>query len=137
LEDVMERSGAAGKRAFIVDLFPGKKELPDNVVEVMFRRDEIVYSERIRNDVRTRNLLHDFRRLVEEILSDVPPERLIQIKQRPRYIQLMGDIAPTIITRIVREMAENEPPSKDYDFSTLSIEQYKHSGYIATLKALN
>ena len=137
LEDVMERSGAAGKRAFIVDLFPGKKELPDNVVEVMFRRDEIVYSERIRNDVRTRNLLHDFRRLVEEILSDVPPERLIQIKQRPRYIQLMGDIAPTIITRIVREMAENEPLSKDYDFSTLSIEQHKHSGYIATLKALN
>ena len=49
----------------------------------------------------------------------------------------MGDIAPTIITRIVREMAENEPLSKDYDFSTLSIEQHKHSGYIATLKALN
>jgi NADPH-dependent 2,4-dienoyl-CoA reductase/sulfur reductase-like enzyme/predicted acylesterase/phospholipase RssA len=137
LEDVIERCGAAGKRVFIVDLFPGKKELPANIIEVMFRRDEIVYSERIRNDLRSRNLLHDFRRLVEEILVDVSPEKLMQIKQRPRYIQLMGDIAPTIITRIVREMTEDEPLSKDYDFSALSIEQHQQSGYSATLKALN
>jgi NADPH-dependent 2,4-dienoyl-CoA reductase/sulfur reductase-like enzyme/predicted acylesterase/phospholipase RssA len=136
LEDVIERCGAAGKRVFIVDLFPGRKELPANIVEVMFRRDEIVYSERIRNDERTRNLLHDFRRLVEEILVDISPEKLMQIKQRPRYIQLMGDIAPTIITRVVREMAEDEPLSKDYDFSALSIEQHKQSGYSATLNAL-
>jgi NADPH-dependent 2,4-dienoyl-CoA reductase/sulfur reductase-like enzyme/predicted acylesterase/phospholipase RssA len=137
LEDVIERCGPAGKRIFIVDLFPDKKELPANIIEVMFRRDEIVYSERIRNDVRTRNLLHDFRRLVEEILVDVSPERLVQIQQRPRYIQLMGDIAPTTITRVVREMAENEPLSKDYDFSALSIEMHKQSGHSAALKALN
>jgi NTE family protein len=136
LEDVFERCGAAGKRVFIVDLFPGRKELPANIVEVMFRRDEIVYSERIRNDERTRNLLHDFRRLVDDILVDVSPEKLMQIKQRPRYIQLMGDIAPTIITRVVREMAEDEPLSKDYDFSALSIEQHKQRGYSATLDAL-
>ncbi|HET9718110.1 MAG TPA: FAD-dependent oxidoreductase [Pseudolabrys sp.] len=136
LEDVIERCGAAGKRIFIVDLFPGRKQLPANIVEVMFRRDEIVYSERIRNDVRTRNLLHDFRRLVEDILVDVPPEKRTQITQRPPYIQLMGDIAPTMITRIVREMAEDEPLSKDYDFSRLSIEQLKQSGYRATVNAL-
>jgi NTE family protein len=136
LEDVIERCGAAGKRVFIVDLFPGRKELPANIVEVMFRRDEIVYSERIRNDERTRNVMHDFRRLVDDILVDVSPEKLMQIKQRPRYIQLMGDIAPTIITRVVREMAEDEPLSKDYDFSALSIEQHKQRGYSATLGAL-
>jgi NTE family protein len=136
LEDVIERCGAAGKHVFIVDLFPGRKELPANIIEVMFRRDEIVYSERIRNDERTRNLMHDFRRLVDDILVDVSPEKLMQIKQRPRYIQLMGDIAPTIITRVVREMAEDEPLSKDYDFSALSIEQHKQRGYSATLRAL-
>jgi len=136
LEDVIERCGAAGKRVFIVDLFPGRKELPANIVEVMFRRDEIVYSERIRNDERTRNVMHDFRRLVDDILVDVSPEKLMQIKQRPRYIQLMGDIAPTIITRVVREMAEDEPLSKDYDFSALSIEQHKQRGYSATRSAL-
>jgi predicted acylesterase/phospholipase RssA len=137
LDDVIERCGAAGKRVFVVDLFPGKKELPANIIEVMLRRDEIVYSERIRNDVRTRNLLHDFRRLVEEILVDVSPEELTQIKQRPRYIQLMGDIAPTTITRIVREVSEDEPLSKDYDFSALSIEQHQQNGYSAAQKALD
>jgi NTE family protein len=137
LEDVIERCGAAGKRVFIADLFPDKKELPANIVEVMFRRDEIVYSERIRNDERARNVLHDFRRLVEEVLVDVPPERLTQIKQRPRYIQLMGDVAPILITRVVRETAEDEPFSKDYDFSALSIEQHKQNGYSAILKALD
>lgn len=137
LEDVIERCGAAGKRVFIVDLFPKKKGLPTNIVEVMFRRDEIVYSERVRNDVRTRNLRHDFRRLVEEILVDLPPDKLIQITQRPRYIQLMGEIAPTTITRITREMEEGEPLSKDYDFSTLSIERNKENGYRAAQKALN
>jgi NTE family protein len=74
---------------------------------------------------------------VEEILVDVSPERLMQVKQRPRYIQLMGDIAPTTITRIVREVSEDEPLSKDYDFSALSIEQHQQSGYSATQKALN
>jgi hypothetical protein len=49
----------------------------------------------------------------------------------------MGDIAPTTITRVVREMAENEPLSKDYDFSALSIEMHKQSGHSAALKALN
>jgi hypothetical protein len=49
----------------------------------------------------------------------------------------MGDIAPTIITRVVREMAEDEPLSKDYDFSALSIEQHKQRGYSATLNTLN
>jgi hypothetical protein len=49
----------------------------------------------------------------------------------------MGDVAPTIITRIVRETEQNEPLSKDYDFSALSIEMHKQSGYGATLKALN
>jgi hypothetical protein len=33
-------------------------------------------------------------------------------------------------------MAEDEPLSKDYDFSALSIEQHKRSGYSATLAAL-
>jgi NTE family protein len=94
-------------------------------VEVLLRRDEIVYSERIRNDVRTRNLLHDFHKLVEEILGEVTPDKLMQIKQRPRYIQLMGDIAPIAITCIVREVVEDEPLSKDYDFSAMSIEQHK------------
>ncbi|HEY1361677.1 MAG TPA: FAD-dependent oxidoreductase [Xanthobacteraceae bacterium] len=136
LEQVVERCGAAGKRVFIVDLFPGRKRLPANLLEVMVRRDEIVYSERIRNDVQTRDLIRDFRRLVEDILDDVPADRTARIRSRPRYIQLMGDVAPTEIIRIVRDVGENEEFSKDYDFSRESIKQHIRQGYDKAKQAL-
>ncbi len=136
LEQVVQRCGTAGKRVFIVDLFPSRKSLPTNMMEVMLRRDEIIYSERVRNDVRTRDLVRDFHKLVEDILGDVPPDKLVQIKQRPRYIQLMGDVAPVAITRIVREVGEDDSSSKDYDFSRKSLEQHKRNGYSVTQQAL-
>jgi NADPH-dependent 2,4-dienoyl-CoA reductase/sulfur reductase-like enzyme/predicted acylesterase/phospholipase RssA len=136
LEQVVDRCGAAGKRVFIVDLFPSRKRLPTNLMEVMVRRDEIVYSERVRNDVRTRDLVREFRKLVEEILGDVTFDKLVQIKNKPRYIQLMGDVSSMTITRIIREAIENEELSKDYDFSHDSIRQHKQQGYDTARKAL-
>lgn len=136
LEQVVARSGVAGKHVFVVDLFPGRKPLPTDLMEVMARHDEIVYSERSRNDVRTRDLVHNFRKLVEEILGHLESATAAQIKHRPRYIQLMGDVAPMMITRIIREGAENEASSKDYDFSRRSIEQHKRDGYKMAKEAL-
>ena len=136
LEQVVERCGVAGKRVFIVDLYPSRRRLPTDLMEVMLRRDEIVYSERIRSDVRTRALVRDFHKLVEEILGEVAPDKAVQIRQRPRYIQLMGDLAPLTITRIIREVAEDEAFSKDYDFSRASLERHKEEGYEMTRRAL-
>jgi NADPH-dependent 2,4-dienoyl-CoA reductase/sulfur reductase-like enzyme/predicted acylesterase/phospholipase RssA len=132
LEQVAERCGTAGKRVFIVDLYPNRKKLPADLMEVMVRRDEIVYSERIRNDARTQALIREFHKLVEELVGEMPLEKIVQIKQRPRYVQLIGDVAPMTITRIVREVSEDEPVSKDYDFSHLSIEEHKQQGYELT-----
>lgn len=136
LDQVIERCGPAGKHVFAVDLYPSRKPLPTDLMEVIARRDEIVYSERIRNDVRTRDLVQDFRKLVVEILDQVPSGAAAQIRQRPRYIQLMGDVAPMRVVRIVREGAENEPPSRDYDFSRTSIEQRRREGYTMARQAL-
>ena len=49
---LIDRCGPDGKRVFIVDLFVGQRALPSNIMEVLARRDEIVYSERIRSDLR-------------------------------------------------------------------------------------
>ncbi len=48
LDLMTDRCGPAGIRVFIVDLFLGQRALPSNMMEVLARRDEIVYSERIR-----------------------------------------------------------------------------------------
>lgn len=137
LEMVIERCGGARKRIFIVDLFPNKKPLPTNLMEVMGRRDEIVYTERIRRDSAEQAVLGDFRKLVEDILADVSPAQAALIRQWPRYTQLMGDDdAKLDILRITREGAEGEPTSKDYDFSSVSIRRHIEAGYATAQEAL-
>jgi NADPH-dependent 2,4-dienoyl-CoA reductase/sulfur reductase-like enzyme/predicted acylesterase/phospholipase RssA len=129
LELLIVRSGAAGKRIFIVDLFPNKKPLPTNLMEVMGRRDEIVYAERIRRDSSEQAMMSDFRKLVEGIVAHVPAQTAGLIREWPLYVQLMGDDTKLDITRITREATEGEPASKDYDFSRTSIEHHIQAGY--------
>ena len=137
LERVIERCGSAGKRVFIIDLFPGQsRKLPDNLLEVALRRDEIVYSERLRNDVQVRRRESDFQNLVRDLMAELPPEAAARLRQQPRYIQLMGELAPMTITRIVREGSQSDPPAMDYDFSAVTLAHMKDSGYRMARMAL-
>lgn len=136
LDLVVDRCGAAGKRVFIVDLFAGQRPLPQNMIEVMARRDEIAYSERVRNDLRLRETVGAYRRLVEGILEQVEPAAQVKIKQRPLYIELMGQGAPMHITRFVRAGRANEPASRDYDFSDHAIRLNQAEGYALVKKTL-
>jgi NTE family protein len=136
LDQIIEHCGGTGKRIFIVDLYPSVKALPENLMRVLARRDEIIYSERIRKDVRTRETMHDVRRLITEILNTMEPMAAGQIKQRPHYIQVMGDLAPMSISRIIREEEDDDLPARDSDFSRKSVEKNKQQGYRMTLKVL-
>ena len=129
LELVVERCGEASKRVFIVDLFGGRQRLPENLAEVLMRRDEIVYAERVRNDVRVRERIGDLRTLVQEIMDNLEPEVCERLRQSPRFIQLMAETAPTTITRFVNEVAARELSFSDIDFSARSIERDKQAGY--------
>ncbi|HEY0294725.1 MAG TPA: FAD-dependent oxidoreductase [Bordetella sp.] len=137
LDLVVDRCGPDGKRVFIVDLFAGQKALPANMMEILARRDEIVYSERVRSDLRQRELKDAYRDLVDSILQDVEPGQRDRIKLRPAYIQLMGDGAQMHITRFVRKGAPDEPSSRDYDFSDVSIQTNQAQGYELARDTLN
>lgn len=129
LDIVIDRCGPDGKRVFIVDLYEGRRPRPSNILEVLMRRDEIVYSERVRSDLRVRELVSGYRDLVDNILDVVDPAIQARIRQRPLYIELMGDGAPMEITRFVREGREGEQSSRDYDFSAGAIRQNHDQGY--------
>jgi NADPH-dependent 2,4-dienoyl-CoA reductase/sulfur reductase-like enzyme/predicted acylesterase/phospholipase RssA len=133
LDIVVDRCGPGGKRVFIVDLFAGQRPLPTTLMEVMARRDEIVYSERVRSDLRLRELVGAYRMLVDRILDLVDPATREKVRQRPLYIELMGDGASTSIVRFVRQGLPGEPSSRDYDFSDISIRLNQEQGY-ATVK---
>jgi Uncharacterized NAD(FAD)-dependent dehydrogenases len=136
LDQVIDLLGCAGKKVYIVNLYPNKKPLPKNIIEVMARHDEIFYSEKINRDIHLRQFLDRYKQLVEEIMGRLEPRLVDQIKHSPLYIQTMGDAPPLAITRIVHE-GEGEPPSKDYDFSRASIEEHKREGYRIARKVLD
>jgi NTE family protein len=136
LDLVTERCGAAGKRVFVVDLYPSVRPLPKNLMEVSARRDEIVYSERIRRDAFARDVARDYGRLVEELLEEIDPTRAEMMRQRPRFIQLMGEIAPPDIVRIVRDPDEDETLGRDYDFSQKAVKRNRNLGYAAAIRKI-
>lgn len=136
LDLVIDRCGPDGKRAFIVDLYSGQKPLPTNMMEIMARRDEIVYSERVRSDLRVRELTDAYRGLIDTILHELEPAARERIRHRPRYIQLMGDGAPMEVTRFVRKGRAGEPSSRDYDFSDVAIRANQAEGYALVKHAL-
>ncbi|MEZ5855999.1 MAG: FAD-dependent oxidoreductase [Hyphomicrobiaceae bacterium] len=136
LDLVTERCGASGKRVFIVDLYPAARDLPKNLIEVAARRDEIIYSERVKRDAFGRNIALEYGRLVDELLEELDPARAEIMRQRPRFIELMGDIAPPEIVRIVRDVEDDDKVGRDHDFSETAVHRNRDSGFAAALKKL-
>jgi NTE family protein len=131
---LVDRCGPDGKRVFVVDLFPGTSPLPTNMAEVLLRRDEIIYTERIRSDLRHREMIAAYRKLVDLLVSHLDRADTARIKHFPGYIQLMGDGAETTITRFARQ--RQEPASLDYDFSLKSIRAHQAEGYTVVRNAI-
>ena len=133
---VTELCGLTQKKVYVVNLYPTRKALPQSLPEVLARRDEIFFSEKIRRDIHTKELIENYRKLVEEIMGYIEPGVAQQIMQRPLYIRTMGELTPISITRIVHEGEEGEPPSRDYDFSWKTAHQHIEEGYRVAKKVL-
>lgn len=136
LDQVVEIGGLTGKNVFVVNLWADKRALPSSIPEVLARRDEIVFAEKIRRNIRTWEYIDNYRKLVEEVMASLDPKIAEQISKRPRYIETVGEACPMSVTRIIREPVEGESVSRDYEFSRKSIDQHIAQGYAQTSKAL-
>lgn len=136
LEQVVARCGLSNKKVYVVNLYPRRKRLPADLGEVSARRDEIVYSERVRRDIRTRELIDNCRQLVGDLIHRLDPDAAAQMMQHPLYIETMGQIRPISITRIVHQGEPGEGPSKDYEFSTETVREHIAAGYAVALRTL-
>ena len=54
---------------------------------MLARRDEIVFAEKIKRDIRTWEYIDNYRKLVEEVMASPDPKTAEQITKRPRYIE--------------------------------------------------
>jgi NADPH-dependent 2,4-dienoyl-CoA reductase/sulfur reductase-like enzyme/predicted acylesterase/phospholipase RssA len=136
LDQVVELGGLTGKNVYVVNLWLDKRALPHSIPEVLARRDEIVFAEKIRRNIRTWEYIDNYRQLVEEIMASVEPKIAQQIRQRPRYIETVGEAGPLSVTRINREPVEEESVSRDYEFSRRSIDRLIAHGYSVAVKTL-
>lgn len=136
LEHILIQCGADNKRILVADLFPGERPLPTDIAEVLTRHEEIIYSERIRNDGHIRELVHDFQALVAEVMRAVSPDDAERFRQNPRYVDLMSRGGTTSITRIVRDGSSKESLAAHYDFSTQAINRHKQEGYLTAQRLL-
>jgi hypothetical protein len=101
----------------------GQKGFATYYPEGVTRRDEIVFAEKIRRNIRTWEYIDNFRKLVEEVIASLDPKAAERIRKRPRYIETVGEACPMSVTRITREPVEGESVSRDYEFSRKSIDQ--------------
>lgn len=136
IDSTLDICGSTNKKIYIVELYSRNRSLPKNMIEVLARKDEIFFSEKIRKDIKTRDLISSYKKLIEGILSFCEPALVEEVRQLPAYIQTMGDPGVLAITRIIREIKKDEPYSWDSDFSRETIEQHKENGYKITRKIL-
>jgi len=136
LDQVVEIGGLTGKNVYVVNLWLEKRALPHSIPEVLARRDEIVFAEKIRRNIRNWEHIDNYRKLAEEIMANVEPKVAEQIRRRPRYIETVGEAPPLSVTRINREPLEGESVSRDYEFSRRSIDQLIAQGYAIAVRTL-
>jgi NADPH-dependent 2,4-dienoyl-CoA reductase/sulfur reductase-like enzyme/predicted acylesterase/phospholipase RssA len=136
LDQVVEVGGLTWKNVFIVNLWPDKRALPRSIPEVLARRDEIVFAEKIRRNISVWEYIDNYRKLIEDVMASLDPKTAEQISKRPRYIETVGEACPMSVTRITREPVEGESASRDYEFSRRSIEHHIAQGYALTMKTL-
>ena len=136
LDLVLERCGTDGKKVYMIDLYAGERPLPKNIMEVMTRRDEIVYCDRIRSDLRTQELKDSYRALISAIINTIDPVEKEKFMQRPQFIKLMGDGSKPDLIRFVRTAMDGELSSRDYDFSDVAISENQKSGYEIAINVL-
>jgi NADPH-dependent 2,4-dienoyl-CoA reductase/sulfur reductase-like enzyme/predicted acylesterase/phospholipase RssA len=129
LQPVLNRVGRTGKEIYLIDLFPKhRKKLPESLIEVNARREEIIFSDRLKHNDYQQDTLANYHQLVTTIMKLLPEESARRVSREPLYMQLMGNTIPNKSIRITRHTDPDHPAPKAYDFSRPTIVQLIQDG---------
>lgn len=112
--------------AFQVDLWPARGPLPTTLAEVAERQKDIQYSSRTRVVTDNFARILKLRRALQRALEHVPPEQL----ESPGLADLLDQACtPEVnIVNLIYEAKQYDRQSKDYEFSTVAIDEHWQSG---------
>jgi NTE family protein len=113
--------------AFQVDLWSARGKVPTNVIDAQERVKDIQYSSRTRTITNTQATQQRHRRMLREILEQIPPEVREQSPACHAAAQLATARCISVIQLIYQEK-EWDGLSKDYEFGALTMRNHWASG---------
>jgi NTE family protein len=127
LEYVLDDEPRRDTLAFQVDLWSAKGEAPRDVLEVLERQKDILYSSRTRKGTDRFALRQDLRRLIQLAVDALPPAVRIQ----PEVARLAQEGCRKVmnVVHLIYRAKEYETHAKDYEFSSIAMRFHWEAGY--------
>jgi len=120
--------------AFQVDLWSADGELPLNLQEAEVRQKEIQYSSRTRAATNQFKHTQTLRRAFRQVLAHLPDH--LRTMPEVEILATESDEKVYNIVHLIYRARNYEGPSKDYEFSQLSMQDHWRAGYHDALRTL-
>jgi predicted acylesterase/phospholipase RssA len=137
LSPVIERldpSPDVKRHLYVIDLFPNAGKVPSNMLDVMDRMFELIFSNKLVKNVEMTRRVDEFIQALDEIEAHLPPEARERVTKLPGYQRLRQY---KIIKNLV--VIANEEPELGFgpfDFSQQTIKKRIEAGYQAAARRL-
>jgi len=134
LQWVLECADRRDTLAFQVDLWSARGAVPRTIAEVITRHKEIQYSSRTRASSNQFRREQKLRCALAELISKLPEE----LTRTPEYALLLPEADRNVysIIQLIYHSRPHEEGSKDFEFSSRSMEDHWSAGRYDTLRTL-
>jgi NTE family protein len=134
LQWVLECADRRDTLAFQVDLWSARGAVPRTIAEVITRQKEIQYSSRTRASSNQFLREQKLRCALAELISKVPEE----LTRTPEYALLLPETGRNVysIIQLIYHSRQHEEASKDFEFSSRSMEDHWSAGRCDTIRTL-
>ncbi len=136
LQYVIAKIPRRSRLTFQVDVFPARGALPRNLEDVAEREKDIRYSSRTRAATEAIRTSHDLRHNINLLWDKLPPE--LRNTPEARFLYNYGCVTTMDIAQLIYRPVEGQGHTKDYEFSSATMEErwaQGHADATATLVA--
>ena len=135
LQFVMENAGRDPLCIFQIDLFSARGEMPEDLLDIQQREKDIRYSSRTRLTTDRYKQLHNIRAAADRLAGRLPEE--LQADPDLALLRGTGPECPVTLAHLIHRKEGFESPSKDYEFSRLSMTEHWAAGMADVKRTLS
>lgn len=136
MDSIRGKTEVKEKKVYLVDQPARVKSRPRNLLEVLDRQKEILYADKIQNDIRSCRLVNDALVLIKSLLAKISDPEARQVREGQVYKRFVSQSCWVDVTRIDPVDEAKELYYEGYDFSRQSIQKHQELGYKKTHELL-